>query len=77
MGHLEHHHSVLQQIVIQLHVVDLGRGSLWDLVDSLGYYSSGGAPYSVLFVLSFGCDPNADNYDSTATIDDGFVYMDA
>ena len=48
----------------------------WDLVDSSGVVIlSGGAPYSgtICLPVILGCtDPNADNYDSTATIDDGF-----
>ena len=55
----------------------LARGEVsWDVVDSTGVVIlSGGAPYSGTLCLPviLGCtDPNADNYDSTATIDNGF-----
>ena len=63
------------------YTVTCGGGSFqgevsWDLVDSSGIVIlSGGAPYSgtICLPVILGCtDPNADNYDSTATIDDGF-----
>ena len=48
----------------------------WDIVDSTGVVIlSGGAPYidTLCLPVILGCtDPNADNYDSTATIDNGF-----
>lgn len=51
----------------------------WDLVDSNGVViMSGGAPYSdsICLPVITGCmNPLADNYDSTATIDDGFCYF--
>ena len=50
----------------------------WDLLDSTGFIIlSGGAPYNrtVCLPAILGClDPNADNYDSTATLDDGSCF---
>ena len=51
----------------------------WDLVDTNGVVIlSGGAPYSdsLCFPVILGCmNPLADNFDSTATIDDGFCFF--
>ena len=51
----------------------------WDLVDSNGVVIlSGGAPYSdsICFPIIIGCmNPLADNYDSTATVDNGLCFF--